>query len=159
MGNRTKVRLRPNVQTDTEHIPLTWACLRFSREAPSPSPRASHGAGPEGVRRAAWSIKSSAPFPAPSLSSLTAGQMGRTQPFEDSETLGNGRAAKRKSPCPELRGGGGPAHRPGAPGGLHEDENPLLLWMVPPLKQFFCLDQHTFHCSLCSLGNQSLRDH
>lgn len=133
MGNRTKIRLRPSVQTDTEPIPLTWACLRFSREAPSPSSRASHGAGPQGVRRAAWSVKSSAPFPTSSLSSLTARQMQRTQPFEDSETLGNGRAAKRKSPCPELLGGRGPAHRPGAPGGPHTDENQLLLWVVLPV--------------------------
>lgn len=77
---------------------LGVALLWFSREAPSPSSWASHGARPTGVHRAARSIKSSAPFPTPSLSSLTTAQRQRTEAFENSRDPPEWRSHRKEGP-------------------------------------------------------------
>lgn len=139
--------------------PYTWPGLpSVPSGGLTPSPWASHWAGPKGVHGAVWSVKVSAPIPIPSFSSPTVGRVQRTQPFEDSETLGNDRVTERKGPCPGLLAGRAPAPRPGTPVELHTNEHKLLLCVVPSAQSVHLHGSHTLHWTLCSLGNKSLRD-
>lgn len=131
---------------------LGVALLWFSREAPSPSSWASRGAGPTGIHRAARSIKSSAPFSTPSVSSLTTAQRQRTQAFENSRAPPEWWSPRKEGPrfrvtdwkssCPPARN----THR----SSYRQHQLQLIVGLfvtnTPP------------HGTLRSLGKQSLRD-